>query len=31
LGFSDGLTPAQRKPLGGLHDLTTVLLKGFGG
>ncbi|HEX4878965.1 MAG TPA: sulfatase-like hydrolase/transferase [Limnobacter sp.] len=31
MGFSEGLTPAQRKPMGGLHDLTTVLLKGFGG
>ncbi|HEX4855685.1 MAG TPA: sulfatase-like hydrolase/transferase [Limnobacter sp.] len=31
MGFTDGLTPAQRKPMGGLHDLTDVLLKGFGG
>jgi hypothetical protein len=30
-GFSDGLKPSQRKPLGGLHDLTEVLLKGFEG
>ncbi|HEX4919035.1 MAG TPA: sulfatase-like hydrolase/transferase [Limnobacter sp.] len=30
MGFSQGLTPAERKPMGGLHDLTTVLLKGFG-
>ncbi|HEY1059466.1 MAG TPA: sulfatase-like hydrolase/transferase [Limnobacter sp.] len=30
LGFSEGLTPAQRKPLGGLHDLTATLLKAFG-
>jgi hypothetical protein len=30
-GFSEGMTPKQRKPLGGLHDLTEVLLRGFGG
>lgn len=30
-GFTDGLTPLQRKPLGALHDFTTVLLKGLGG
>ncbi|HEX4916681.1 MAG TPA: sulfatase-like hydrolase/transferase [Limnobacter sp.] len=30
MGFSEGLTPVQRAPMGGLHDLTTVLLKGFG-
>ncbi|MCR2745694.1 sulfatase-like hydrolase/transferase [Limnobacter parvus] len=31
MGFTDGLTPKQRAPMGGLHDLTAVLLKGFGG
>lgn len=30
MGFTDGLTPQKRVPLGGLHDLTQVLLKGFG-
>lgn len=30
MGFTDGLTPKQRAPMGGLHDLTAVLLKGFG-
>ncbi|MCZ8014831.1 MAG: sulfatase-like hydrolase/transferase [Limnobacter sp.] len=30
MGFSDGLTPRQREPLGGLHQLTETLLKGFG-
>ena len=31
MGFSDGLTPARREPLGALYQLTDVLLKGFGG
>lgn len=30
MGFSDGLAPRQREPLGGLHQLTETLLKGFG-
>lgn len=30
MGFTDGLTPQQRAPKGGLHDLTTVLLQAFG-
>lgn len=29
LGFSDGLTPVNRTPLGGLHGLTGLLLKAF--
>ncbi|WP_334118615.1 sulfatase-like hydrolase/transferase [Limnobacter sp.] len=31
MGFSDGLTPKKRVPLGGLHQLTDALLTGFGG
>lgn len=30
MGFTDGLTPQKRVPLGTLSDLTAVLLKGFG-
>ena len=30
MGFTDGIKPMQREPLGGLHDLTSVLLKAFG-
>jgi hypothetical protein len=30
MGFTDGLTPRQREPLGGLHQLTETLLQGFG-
>ena len=30
MGFTDGLTPGSREPQGALHDLTSVLLKGFG-
>jgi hypothetical protein len=30
LGFAAGLEP-QRPALGGMHDLTTLLLRGFGG
>lgn len=29
-GFSDGMRPRQRPPLGGLNDLTAYLLKAFG-
>lgn len=29
-GFSDGMQPASREVLGGLHDLTGMLLQGFG-
>ena len=31
MGFSDGLTPKKRVPLGSLHELTNTLLKAFGG
>ena len=30
MGFTDGLTPKKRVPLGTLNELTAVLLKGFG-
>ncbi len=30
-GFSDGMRPVQRTPLGGLHDLTAVLMRVFRG
>jgi len=30
MGFTNGMTPKQRAPLGGLHDLTATLLTGFG-
>lgn len=30
MGFTNGLTPAQRKPLGDLYQLTGTLLEGFG-
>lgn len=29
MGFTDGLTPVQRKPLGDLYQFTGTLLKGF--
>ena len=30
MGFTDGLTPKTRAPQGSLHNLTSVLLMGFG-
>ena len=30
MGFTDGLTPKKRVPLGTLNELTATLLKGFG-
>ncbi len=30
MGFTNGMTPKRREPLGGMHDLTGVLLNGFG-
>ena len=30
MGFTNGMTPKRRAPLGGMHDLTGTLLSGFG-
>ncbi len=30
MGFTNGMTPKRRAPMGGLHELTATLLSGFG-